>query len=564
MSTSPHMSVPAQESPWAAPTVPGPVHARVELPGSKSLTARALVLAAIASAPTTLTGVLRSRDTNLMITALTTLGARVEELGESTSLCIHPAALHVTTPDDGEARIDCGLAGTVMRFVPPLAALVDAPVLVDGDDGARLRPLGPLLDTLASLGAEVIYLGEVGHLPARIGPIDTGLLASTETMPSTMAPADRQDSDGLRQDVRRPVIPHSDSLPPGPPRSVTLDASGSSQFLSALLLTGCLHPGGLAITPTGPVPSLPHVTMTVTSLRERGVVVDEPTPGAPEGQRTWTVHPGRPGGGSVAIEPDLSNAGPFLAAALAAGGSVSVPHWPVTTTQAGDAWRDLLPRLGGAVSTRRERDDSLTLTATGTGRLAGIDTDLSAVGELAPAVAALAVLASAQGHSSRLTGIAHLRGHETDRLAALATEITRLGGAVTEFDDGLTIHALPPGTLLRGAEMEAYADHRMATFAAVVGLGVSGVRVRDVACTDKTLPGFTRLWTDMLASTAPGTSTPPTAIRPAHTPPEATTSPDDALPPPPVAPSASTVTGTATALWPGPVSNASSDAGASS
>ena len=334
---------------WRAPVATGALEAVVELPGSKSLSARALLLAAIADAPTTLTGLLRSRDTELMLAALSVLGAHFEDLDETgTHLRVTPAPLplHVQTGPDGVGRIDVGLAGTVMRFVPALAALADAPVVFDGDEAARRRPMAPLLDALVALGAEVTHLGEPGFLPFRVGPGDGALLRA----------------EGAR---------------------VAVDGSASSQFVSALLLLGAILPGGLELTPTGPVPSLTHVGMTVATLRERGIAVDEPAPGAGDGERTWRVHPGRPRGGQVMIEPDLSTAGPFLAAALVAGGRVSVPHWPTSTTQAGDAWRELLPRLGGEV----ELTDG-TLTAHGTGRLTGITADLSDVGELAPTVAA--------------------------------------------------------------------------------------------------------------------------------------------------------------------------------
>ena len=462
--------------PWPAPPARGPLDATVALPGSKSLTARALVLAAVAEAPTTLTGVLRSRDTDLMLTALTALGARFEEIGgDPTRLRARPVPLpaHVETGPDGAGRIDVGLAGTVMRFVPPLAAIADAPVVFDGDRAARLRPLSPLLDALAELGAEVTCLGEPGRLPVRVGPGDGAL--------------------------RRPVDPAH----PERPRRVSVDASASSQFLSALLLVGPLLPGGIAVTAVGHITSLPHVTMTVAGLRERGIVVeepDEPAADAAGGERTWIVHPGRPTGGRAGIEPDLSNAGAFLAAALVAGGEVRIPDWPAPTTQAGDAWRELLPRLGGAVELRDGPGDARTLVVHGTGAsgLRGIDADLSAVGELTPVVAALAALASAHGHPSRLRGIAHLRGHETDRLAALVAEITRVGGIARQTDDGLMIDALPAGERLHPALLRSYADHRIAAFAALISLGVPGTELDDVECTSKTLPDFPDLWTAML------------------------------------------------------------------
>ena len=479
---------PPARGPWPVPAARGPLDATVALPGSKSLTARALLLSAVAADPTTITGVLRSRDTDLMLTALTALGARFEEIGgDPTHLRARPVPLpaRVETGPDQAGRIDVGLAGTVMRFVPPLAALADAPVVFDGDRAARLRPLGPLLDALTELGAEVTCLGEPGRLPVRVGPGNGAL--------------------------RRPADPAR----PERPHRVSVDASASSQFLSALLLIGPLLPGGLAVTAVGPVTSLPHVTMTVASLRERGIVIEEPE--EPDGSadpadsadsgadtsgggHTWIVHPGRPTGGRASIEPDLSNAGAFLAAALVAGGEVRLPGWPAPTTQAGDAWRELLPRLGGGVELRDGPEGVRTLVVRGTGAssLRGIDADLSAVGELTPVVAALAALASEHGHPSRLRGIAHLRGHETDRLAALVTEITRVGGIARQTDDGLVIDALPAGERLHPELLRSYADHRIAAFAALIGLGVPGTELDDVECTSKTLPGFPALWAGML------------------------------------------------------------------
>lgn len=500
--------------PWPAPAAAGPLDAVVPLPGSKSLTARALLLAALASEPTTLTGVLRSRDTDLMRAALEIFGARFEPVdGGATTLRVTPAPLplHVSArttapglPAGPESvspssaplvpatRIDCGLAGTVMRFVPPLAALADAPVLFDGDDGARLRPLGPLLEALTQLGAHLTYLGEEGHLPVIVTPARYCLQTArpTATCPSSL-PVPPGQADGSDDGAR--------------PTPVSVDACASSQFLSALLLAGSLLPGGLSVTPTGAVPSLPHVAMTVRCLRERGLAVVEPDPAASEGERTWLVPAGRPAGGKVTIEPDLSNAGPFLAAALVAGGRVRVPAWPPATAQAGDAWRTLLPRLGGRVRAEPQPDGSLTVSAHGDGRLSGIDADLSAVGELAPTVAALALLASAQGHTSRLRGIAHLRGHETNRLEALVTEMRRVGGRARQTEDGIEVEALPAGARLHPAHLHAYADHRMATFAAIVGLGIPGTTLDDVACTSKTLPDFPGLWSSLLTTGAEAT-----------------------------------------------------------
>lgn len=428
------MSAATSTDPWPAPVARDPIDATVTVPGSKSLTNRALPLAALADAPTTVLGALRSRDADLMIAALRALGTGVETDG--TTLRITPGTLR------GPAEVDCGLAGTVMRFMPPLAALADGPVRLDGDPGARVRPMGPVLAGLDRLGVRVT--GDDGERPSTL-----------------------------------PVTVHGTGRVLG--GEVEIDASASSQFVSGLLLAAARFEAGLTLHHVGEVmPSRPHVDMTIAALRERGVVVDDVAPG------TWRVEPGPIAGGEVVVEPDLSNAAPFLAAALVAGGTVRVPHWPGATTQPGG----LLPALLGAMGGRATLEDGV-LAVTGTGRVTPLVADLGAVGELTPTLAALAALADGE---SRLTGIAHLRGHETDRLAALVTEIRRLGGDAEELSDGLVIR----GGGLRGAVVETYHDHRMATFAAVVGLAVDGVRVVDVGTTAKTLPGFTGMWRSML------------------------------------------------------------------
>ncbi|WP_420112185.1 3-phosphoshikimate 1-carboxyvinyltransferase [Pseudactinotalea sp.] len=423
---------------WPAPTASGPLDATVLVPGSKSLTNRALPLAALAAEPTTIRGALRSRDADLMIAALRALGTEVEVADGGATLQVTPAPLR------GPAEIDCGLAGTVMRFVPALAALADGPVRLDGDDGARVRPMGPVLAGLARLGVRV-------------------------------------SSDDGADPRHLPVTVHGVGSVVG--GEVEIDASSSSQFVSGLLLAAPRFEAGLTLHHVGEVlPSQPHIDMTIAVLRERGVSVDDVAPGK------WRVEPGPISGGEVVVEPDLSNAGPFLAAALAAGGTVRVPHWPTSTTQPGA----LLPELLGLMGGTADLTDGV-LTVTGTGRVQPITVDLGLAGELAPTIAALAALAPGE---SRLTGIAHLRGHETDRLAALVTEIRRLGGEAEELPDGLVIR----GGDLRGAAVETYHDHRMATFAAVVGLAVAGVDIIDVATTSKTLPDFPQMWAEMLGT----------------------------------------------------------------
>jgi 3-phosphoshikimate 1-carboxyvinyltransferase len=337
--------------------------------------------------------------------------------------------------------VDTGLAGTVMRFVPPVAALADGDVAFDGDAYARERPMATLLDGLRQAGVEV--------------------------------------DDGGRGSLPFTVRGHG-AVPGG---TVRIDASASSQFVSGLLLAAARFDKGVEVIHQGPgaVPSLPHIEMTLDVLRAAGVDAAATGPGA------WQVIPGLVRARDVAIEPDLSNAAPFLAAALATGGSVTVPQWPVHTTQAGDAVLGLLARMGAQVS--RNAD---AVTVTGTGRIAPLNEDLRDVTEL---VTVLAVLAALADGPSELRGLGHMRGHETDRLAALRTELTRLGGDVDEAADGLVIRPVP----LHGGEWRAYADHRMATAGAVLGLVVDGVSIDDIACTSKTMPDFPGLWSALLA-----------------------------------------------------------------
>ncbi|MEV8635956.1 3-phosphoshikimate 1-carboxyvinyltransferase [Streptosporangium sp. NPDC051023] len=419
---------------WPAPTAAEPVHATVSLPGSKSVTNRALLLAALAEGPGVVRLALRSRDSDLMANALRALGTTMTSSNESPS-----GSDWAVTPGPvvGGARIDVGLAGTVMRFVPPMAALADGEVSFDGDPHARKRPMGTILGALRALGAEV--RGDALPFTVR-GPLSGG--------------------------------------------EVTLDASGSSQFLSGLLLTAARFDKGVTVRHEGPpIPSQPHILMTVAMLREFGVRVDDSEPDV------WRVEPGPIRARDFTVEPDLSNAAPFLSAAMVTGGSVTVPGWPAETTQPGDQLRQLLADMGASVERTPEG-----LTVTGTGRVNGIEADLRDVAELTPTIAALAALADSP---SRISGVAHIRGHETDRLAALVTEINGLGGDANETADGLEIRPRP----LSGGVFHSYADHRMATAGAVIGLAVPGVEVEDIATTGKTLPEFASMWADMLRGT---------------------------------------------------------------
>ncbi|WP_132991993.1 3-phosphoshikimate 1-carboxyvinyltransferase [Gordonia zhaorongruii] len=424
---------------WQSPYVASPIDALVDLPGSKSITNRALILAALADGPSQITGTLRSRDTDLMLAGLAALGVGISaDPDDPTSVAITPAPLHA-------AQIDCGLAGTVMRFLPVTAALATGDVEFDGDEQARSRPLHTVLDALRHLGVSI----------------------DGATLPLTV---------------------HGTGAVEG--GAVTIDASASSQFVSGLLLSAARFDRGVQITHDGePVPSMPHIDMTIDMLAQAGVTVTAETDpsGAPV---RWSVGPGPVQAIDWAIEPDLSNAAAFLAAAAATGGRVSVPRWPSTTTQPGEAITGILARMGSTVT----RTDDGLLTVTGPDDLAPIDADLHDVGELTPTIAALAVLADG---TSTLRGIAHLRGHETDRLAALSTEINGLGGDCRQTDDGLVIVGSP----LHGGVWRTYADHRMATAGSLIGLRVRGVGIEDVETTAKTLPDFVSMW-ETMAGTA--------------------------------------------------------------
>jgi len=419
---------------WPAPLATAPVDATVALPGSKSMTNRALLLGAVADGPSVVRRPLRARDTELMARAVHALGVGVTD---------HDGDWHlVPGPVAGEADIDVGLAGTVMRFVPPLAGLAEGRVHFDGDPRARERPLGPLLEALRQVGVRVEDGGR-GALPFTVA--GRGAVAGG---------------------------------------TVRIDASASSQFVSALLLVAARFDKGVEVCHDGPpVPSQPHIAMTVDMLRASGVDVTG-------GTDRWRVGPGPVRARDIDVEPDLSNAAPFLAAAVVTGGRVTVPGWPRRTTQAGDALRGLLEQVGATVTL-----DDGGLTVRGAGRLSGLDADLHEVGELTPVLAALCALADGP---SRLRGVAHLRGHETDRLAALATELSRLGAAVSEAGDGLAIRPQK----LSGAVFGTYDDHRMAQAGAVLGLVVPGVQVADVETTRKTLPDFVGMWGAMLAGDA--------------------------------------------------------------
>ena len=471
---------------WPAPLAPASSEAAgknalVHIPGSKSLTNRYLLLAALADSPSYLRAPLHSRDSALMIEALRQLGAGIELVPTDSPFGpdVKVTPLSFVEVEPRTVSIECGLAGTVMRFVPALAALLPGEFAFDGDPHARQRPMGPVLEGLRQLGVQVDC---------------------------------EQGENALPFVLRSPGLASAEGVSEAP--VVRIDASTSSQFVSALLLMAPRLPQGMVLVHEGSsVPSIPHIQMTVEALRQMGIRVQEHYPSqdneAEGGEYRWTVHPGSVPGFEMTIEPDLSNAGPFLAAAVVTGESVTIPHWPAPaadssagTTQVGDMWRELLPALGAQVRYAEGR-----LTVTGPAQLPEGDFsfDLSAGGELAPTMAAACAFVKGR---VELTGIAHLRGHETDRLAALAAEINRLGGAAHDTADSLVIEApIPAAAEVAQVLARTYDDHRMATFAAIIGLRRPNVVVQNVATVAKTMPEFTAMWEDMLAQWQTGAST---------------------------------------------------------
>ena len=408
------------------------IDSSITIPGSKSVTNRALILAALSDSPSVLHKPLHSRDSALMIAGLKALGIDIQEAANG-DLTITPAPLF------GPAQIDVGNAGTVMRFLPPVAAMAKGLIHFDGDERSHERPLGPVISALESLGVLIEH-------------------GSRYSLPMTI------NANGQLQGG-----------------SVEVDATSSSQFISALLLVTPATKEGITVIHTGTsLPSLPHIEMTIQMLREKGVQVDV-------GQNRWSVKPHVMQGMNSTIEPDLSNAAPFMAAAMISSGTLTIKDWPVKTTQPGDQLRDIFTQMGASVS--RNGND---LSITGTGQIHGIDIDLHDVGELTPSIAALCALADSPSY---LRGIGHLRLHETDRLAALAREINSLGGSVVEEPTALRINPAP----LHSGTFHTYEDHRLATAGAIIGLRVKGIEVENIETTKKTLPDFPKAWAQMLS-----------------------------------------------------------------
>jgi len=426
---------------WKAPYRSGltpaskPINAQITIPGSKSATNRALILAALAKTPSRLRRPLSSRDTDLMVKGLQSLGIEINVIKTKDGFDYEV----VPNKMIGPASIDVGNAGTVMRFLPPIAALANGLIHFDGDVRSHERPLAPVIKALEQLEVTIEH-NDKYRLPLTIN--GAGKIIGGE---------------------------------------VEVDASSSSQFVSALLLLGPATETGITVKHIGKsLPSLPHIEMTIQMLKTFGAKVEV-------GTNSWQVKPTDLIGQDLIIEPDLSNAAPFMAAAMICGGSVEILDWPEITSQPGDQLRNIFSKMGAKV----ERSE-LGLKISGTGKILGIDIDLQDVGELTPSIAAVAALA---GTESRISGIAHLRLHETDRLSALATEINNLGGKVSEGPGELNIKPTP---LIAKQEFKSYEDHRMATAGAIIGLAVEGVVVENIETTKKTLPDFPGLWVEML------------------------------------------------------------------
>jgi 3-phosphoshikimate 1-carboxyvinyltransferase len=423
---------------WAAPTADGPLKAAVTVPGSKSLTNRELILSALADGPSRLASPLHSDDSARMVQALRALGVGVEPVPGGGRF---GDDLEITPvwPLAGDTVVDCGQAGTVMRFVAGLAGFARGDVTLTAHESALHRPMGAMIRALRDVGVDI---DDGGHWALPFTVRGRGHTRGGE---------------------------------------VTIDASASSQFVSGLLLAAARYDVGLRLVHEGArLPSQPHIDMTIESLAHRGVHVEKPNPGE------WVVPAGAIRAKDLAIEPDLSNAAPFLAAAMIAGGTVSVTGWPVHSTQPGAMLGDILSEMGARVTRRGG-----AMIVTGGSGIAGVDLDLSAAGELTPTIFALAAFADAP---TTLYGIGHIRGHETNRIAALVGELRALGGEAHELEDGIRI---VPQTL-HGGTWHAHHDHRMATTGALIGLAVPGVEVDDIGTTAKTMPEFPELWSDML------------------------------------------------------------------
>jgi len=423
------VAVTAGTEPMRLRATAGPVDGRVAVPGSKSLANRALVVAALAEGDSVLTNVPDGDDTVAMLDCLTGLGVAVGHDAGSGIVTVTGSGGHLHPDRD---LIHAALAGTTSRFVTALAALADAPVVVDGHAPLRARPMSPLHDALAGLGATVEPLETAGHLPVRLaGPLRTG---------GTVA---------LRGDV-------------------------SSQFVSALMMIAPLLRGGLVIELTSPLVSVPYVELTAGVMAAFGVGGVTIDPGA------IRVPEGRYVAADYAVEADASSASYPLAVAAVAGGTVTVDGLTLASSQGDARFAVLLARMGcdvvhGPSRLGAERDLRWPLR--------GIDVDMADISDLVPTVAVVAALASTP---TVIRGVGFIRGKESDRLGDLAGELGRCGADVTVTDDGLRVGPAP----LHGARLDTHHDHRLAMAFAVLGAAVDGIEVSDPGVVTKSWPRF--------------------------------------------------------------------------
>ncbi len=413
----------------------GPLDAVAELPGSKSLTNRALAAAALADGTSLLTGILVAEDTRLMIDALAALGVRttLDEAGCAAEVTGCRGQL-----PESEAELFCGNSGTTIRFCAALSALGCGHYLLDGVQRMRQRPISGLVDALKPLGVAVEYLGEQGYPPLTI---------------------------------------HAGGLSGG---HVAFHDSESSQFISALLLAAPYATRDVLVDVTGTVPSAPYLRMTTAVMDRFGVPVIEQY--HPKEAKFIVPAPQRYQAVSYHVEPDASNATYFLAAPAVAGGRVTVKGLGTASIQGDVHFVDVLEEMGCAIE--RQPDRTTVIGPPEGKRLRGVDVDLNAMPDTVQTLAVVALFAAGP---TTIRNVANLRVKETDRLAALARELTKLGAAVDETQSGLTVHP-PEG--IRPASIDTYNDHRMAMSFAVAGMACDGLQINDPACCRKTFPDF--------------------------------------------------------------------------
>ncbi len=425
---------------YEVPVRSGPVEARVEIPGSKSITNRGLLLAALSVQKVTLTNVLFSDDSRNFLTCLIRLGIPVAYNEEGRNVQIIGQAGAVPRPT---ASIYVGSAGTAARFLTAMLAAAGGEYLIEASPQMTARPMKPLLDSLRELGAEFRSLCNPDCLPFTVK--SSGL-------------------DGGR---------------------VRLDASLSSQFLSALLMIGPLCRQDLEIRLEGHLPAQPFVAMTLRMMADFGVAADQ------KDFQTFRIRAGqRYQGDEYRIEPDISNANYFFAMAALTGGVVTIPGVRLDTLQGDIAFLDVLKRIGCTV---KERDGGLTVRGPAAGVFPGIDADFGGMPDQTMTLAAIAPFATSP---TIIRNVGVIRHHESNRLRAIVTELGRLGIATEEIDDGLVIHPGRP----RPVTIETYDDHRMAMAFALVGLKVPGVLIANPECTAKTFENYFEVFEKIVRS----------------------------------------------------------------